>query len=206
RAAEYSPLSPPDGQSIAFVVSANPPTWAGDATVHIIPATGGPARQLEPTFDRFGRYSELVGWSADGKRLFYTETKGTVHRLLALPLSGPPEEISKTNGVFAGGVSLNATRTTFGFGWETLTTPSGGALGPVEKFAAMLVSRINAAVPKELPNTEVIRWKSFDGQEVEGLLTYPAGYEKGKRYPLLLVIHGGPAGVFTQTFAAAAGP
>ena len=32
--------------------------------------------------------------------------------------------------------------------------------------------------------TEVVRWKSKDGLEIEGLLTYPAGYEKGKRYPL----------------------
>jgi dipeptidyl aminopeptidase/acylaminoacyl peptidase len=53
--------------------------------------------------------------------------------------------------------------------------------------------------------TEVIRWTSKDGLEIEGLLTYPAEYEKSKRYPLLLVIHGGPMGVFTQTFDGNAG-
>jgi dipeptidyl aminopeptidase/acylaminoacyl peptidase len=52
----------------------------------------------------------------------------------------------------------------------------------------------------------VVRWNSADGLEVEGLLTYPVGYEKGKRYPLLLVIHGGPMGVFTQSHVAAPGP
>jgi dipeptidyl aminopeptidase/acylaminoacyl peptidase len=46
----------------------------------------------------------------------------------------------------------------------------------------------------------VIKWKSTDGLDVEGLLTYPANYESGKRSPLLLVVHGGPAGVFAQSF------
>ena len=46
----------------------------------------------------------------------------------------------------------------------------------------------------------MIRWKSKDGQEVEGLLTLPVGYETGKKYPLILNIHGGPAGAFAETF------
>ena len=38
---------------------------------------------------------------------------------------------------------------------------------------------------------------------MEGLLTYPVNYKSGKQYPLILNIHGGPAGVFTQNFTAA---
>jgi dipeptidyl aminopeptidase/acylaminoacyl peptidase len=53
-----------------------------------------------------------------------------------------------------------------------------------------------------LGKSEVLSWKSSDGLDVEGLLTYPVGYQTGKRVPLLLVIHGGPAGVFTQSFLA----
>ena len=48
----------------------------------------------------------------------------------------------------------------------------------------------------------MIKWKTFDGKEIEGLLTYPLNYEQGKKYPLILNIHGGPAGVFTQNFIA----
>src|SRR3989442_11542994 len=73
----------------------------------------------------------------------------------------------------------------------------------LDRFAPVQVSRANADLPHHpLGHTEVVRWKSSDGTEVEGLLTYPIGYEKGKRYPLLLVIHGGPTGVFVQTFIA----
>jgi dipeptidyl aminopeptidase/acylaminoacyl peptidase len=53
--------------------------------------------------------------------------------------------------------------------------------------------------------TEVIKWKSSDGQDIEGLLTYPVNYKAGTRVPLLLVIHGGPAGVFSQTYLAGRG-
>jgi len=37
---------------------------------------------------------------------------------------------------------------------------------------------------------------------IEGLLAYPAQYESGKRYPLVLMLHGGPAGVFKEGFSA----
>jgi dipeptidyl aminopeptidase/acylaminoacyl peptidase len=53
---------------------------------------------------------------------------------------------------------------------------------------------------KPVPKTEVIKWKSADGREIEGLLTYPLNYMEGKKYPLILNIHGGPAGVFIQSF------
>ena len=40
---------------------------------------------------------------------------------------------------------------------------------------------------------EEITWKSTDGKMVGGVLTKPAGYQSGKRYPLVVQIHGGPA-------------
>ena len=50
-----------------------------------------------------------------------------------------------------------------------------------------------AAWPKHA--REVVRWKSQDGAEIEGVLHKPADFEAGRRYPLLVVIHGGPTGV-----------
>ncbi len=45
-----------------------------------------------------------------------------------------------------------------------------------------------------LAQSEVVKWKSKDGTEIEGVLTKPAGYEAGKKVPLLLNPHGGPTG------------
>ena len=47
--------------------------------------------------------------------------------------------------------------------------------------------------------SEVVTWKS-DGWTVEGVLLKPVGFEAGKRYPLLVVAHGGPAGAFVNNY------
>ena len=56
---------------------------------------------------------------------------------------------------------------------------------------------------RPLGKTEVVRWMSADGMEIEGLLTYPVSYEPGKRYPLLTALHGGPVGALRQYYIAA---
>lgn len=45
---------------------------------------------------------------------------------------------------------------------------------------------------KTFARTEGFRWKGAKDEEVEGVLYYPLNYEAGKRYPLVLMIHGGP--------------
>ena len=45
---------------------------------------------------------------------------------------------------------------------------------------------------KPMAKTEVIRWKGALGEEVEGLVSYPHDYVEGKKYPLVVTIHGGP--------------
>ncbi|MBC8113614.1 MAG: PD40 domain-containing protein, partial [Candidatus Saccharimonas sp.] len=205
NSADTSPLFSPDGESIAYTASDDPPTWGGTRTVCVIPSTGGPPTKLAGTRDGFGRYSELVGWSEDGSRLYFTEVHGTSMKVLALPMEGDPVEISPGEGLSAsgmslGGVSLNAKRTHFGFGWEKLNQPPEAFVSAVSKFDPAVVSSVHSDLTKPPSGrTEVVRWKSTEDMEIEGLLTYPVGYEQGKRCPLLLVIHGGPMGVFTET-------
>ena len=45
------------------------------------------------------------------------------------------------------------------------------------------------------PVNEVISWKSKDGADIEGILLKPKNYDATKKYPLLVVIHGGPTGI-----------
>src|SRR5262245_51306426 len=54
----------------------------------------------------------------------------------------------------------------------------------------------------KLGTREVIRWNSTDGAEIEGVLIKPANYDASKKYPLLVVIHGGPTGVDTPMLSA----
>lgn len=211
KSAETSPLFSPDGKWIAMTVSDDPPTWAGSRTVQVIPATGGQPEILAETQDGFGRYSELVGWSAGSSRIYYTEVQGTSLKLLALPLKGSPVEVSPIEGLASagmsfGGVSINSSRTFFGFGWEKLDQPSEAFVSLVASFSAIPVSHIHAELPKPpLGRTELIHWNSTEGNSIEGLLTYPVDYQAGTRYPLLVVVHGGPMGVFTNLYDGIAG-
>lgn len=199
-AAESSPLYSPDGRWIAYAASDAPASWGSNETVFVVAAAGGQPRQLAETFDR---QPTLVGWSADGKRLYITEARGTVTRLSALPAdASAPVEID-TGDRFIGSAHLNFTRIMLGFSAQTSDRAPEAYVTRLDRYAPVQASRVNAGLPKyPLARTEVVRWKSSDGLEIEGLLTYPVGYERGKRYPLLLVIHGGPTGVFLQSFIA----
>jgi dipeptidyl aminopeptidase/acylaminoacyl peptidase len=97
--------------------------------------------------------------------------------------------------------SLNSRRTHIGFTSQTFDKPSEAFVAKVDApFMPAQVTRVQPQLNAALGRTEVLSWKSFDGQPVEGLLTYPIDYQKGMRVPLLVIIHGGPTGVFTNTF------
>ena len=57
----------------------------------------------------------------------------------------------------------------------------------------------------EIGETDVHHWKGADGEEMQGLLIKPVGYEIGKRYPLVMSVHGGPSGVSSSRYYAANG-
>ena len=59
-----------------------------------------------------------------------------------------------------------------------------------------LLARLNQDLAKKpLARTEVVRWTGALSEEVTGILYYPQGYQAGRRYPLIVAIHGGPSGV-----------
>jgi dipeptidyl aminopeptidase/acylaminoacyl peptidase len=202
-AAELSPRFSPDGKWIALVISDNPPRWAQSGLIHVIPATGGQPRALAASHDG---QPNIAGWSADGRAILFSEARGTGTQLYALDVaSNRITEIGDSRQVL-GGVNVNRARTVIGFTAQASDRAPEAYVSPADKFAPVQVSRANADLPKlPLGRTEVIRWKSADGKEVEGLLTYPVNYRPGQRVPLLLNVHGGPAGVFQQTYIAGRG-
>jgi dipeptidyl aminopeptidase/acylaminoacyl peptidase len=202
-AAESQPLYSPDGRWIAYVASDNPPTWAGDSGVAVVAASGGQPRRLAETFDH---RPTLLSWSADGARLWYHESRGTVSRLSALSLDGGgPTDLDPGDRLLGIG-RVNASRAVVGLVSQDSDHAPEAFVTALDRFGLAPVSHVNADLPPHpLGRTQVIRWKSTEGFEIEGLLTTPPGYEKGKRIPLLLNVHGGPAGVFSQTFTGSRG-
>ena len=62
------------------------------------------------------------------------------------------------------------------------------------------LSAVNAGPWPPLGQTKTVAWKSDGEWTIEGRVVFPVGYERGRRYPLVLLIHGGPMGVFTDNF------
>ncbi|HEX6285432.1 MAG TPA: hypothetical protein VFZ71_11185, partial [Pyrinomonadaceae bacterium] len=196
--AEDAPLYSPDGKSIALIVSDNPPRWAQSSVITIFPASGGQPKSLMASYDG---QPGLAGWSADSKRIYFSEAKGTGTQVYAIDVAANRIDEVKSTPAVLGSVSINRSGTTFGFVRQTSNTPADVFVSSVDNFTPVQITRANENL--KLPptaRTEVVRWKSADGKEIEGLLTYPVGYQNGQRVPLLLNIHGGPAGVFLQTF------
>ena len=197
-AAEDSAQYSPDGKWIAITVSDNPPRWAQSGLIQVYSVAGGQPKALAASYDG---QPNVAGWSADGKRIYFSEARGTGTQLYAIDVAANKiEEIKSTPAVYSG-FNLNHSGTTFAFVRQTSDTPGEVFVAPLTTFAPVQVSRVHAGM--KLPpvgKTEVITWKSVDGRDIEGLLTYPVGYKAGQKVPLILNIHGGPAGVFQQSF------
>lgn len=202
EAAEDWPLYSPDGRWIAYRASSIPPGWGMDFHVRVVAASGGAPRPLAETFNR---QPVLIGWTGDSRSVIVQETRGTSHALYRLPLEGPTVTLFNQGEGSFGSVTLNHPRSMIGFTYQGSDTPPEAFISPLDAVAPHQVSRVSEILSsRSVAKTRVIRWKAPDGPEIEGLLTYPANYRDGTRYPLLVICHGGPPMAFTQTFIAAA--
>src|SRR6185295_11485709 len=103
-------------------------------------------------------------------KLYFTEIYRTSLAIMALPLQGAPVQISRDEGMASGGVFLDANRDCFGFAWETMNRPPEAFVSKIESFDPQQVSRVQEELPSTpIGKTDVIRWKSKDGMQVEGL-------------------------------------
>lgn len=127
----------------------------------------------------------------------------TGRRLYRIPLSagepaGDPQVVSDDERFYSG-FSASKDLGEIAFLAETsMDTPdvfvSGGT-----RFSPRKLTDVNPQVRDlALGEQRIVRWESrADGEDIEGVLTLPVGYQEGQTVPLLLVIHGGPSGVST---------
>ncbi len=197
-AAESDPSYSRDGRHIAFERSSIPPTWQYDTRIVVLARDSGALRELPATFDQ---NPVLAGWSSDSKSLLVREPKGTRAALYWIPLDGPVKTLYVPERGTISSPRLNQAGTRIGVAMESSDAPPEAFFIALNGWKPVRVSAANVDLPKyPFGETAVVAWKSKDGMPVEGLLTYPVGFEKGRKYPLILNIHGGPAGVFGESF------
>ncbi len=199
EASESGALYSPDGRHIAYELSGIPARWPGQERIALAPRQGGAVRLLPATFDEG---PNLVGWSPDSSKLLFTEARHTRVAVYQVPVDGPAAPLyQRSRGTIGFAIRMNTAGTHVGISQESPEEAPEAYVLRVGEIRPVQVSRANVDLLKPpIGRTEAIRWKAPDGMEVEGLLTYPAGYESGRKYPLILIIHGGPAGVFSESY------
>ena len=198
---ERSPHWSPDGAWIAYVSTGDQPEPIGLGDVYVMPAAGGEARRL----DTPNRSASVLGWSGDSSELLLLESLGTRRHVLAVPVDGGELRFISYGDGLVGSVALTDDASRMAFTWQTPDEPWDVFVSPTNGYAPTQVTDLHAGVPRpEMGRTQLVSWTSTEGFEIEGLLTYPVGYEEGERVPLILNVHGGPAGVFSQGFTGSA--
>ena len=228
RGCEYEPAWSPDGKYIAYTATRRDVTTidsvAEDAHVWVIDAQGGAGRELSGTLDRRARSPR---WSADARTIFFLAgdrgqtllfsvdvNRGRVTPLISdlgpEPPRVTPEYMELRRRPFQiNGFSLGGARTS-----NAMAVTLSNALSPNEVWvgrAAELYGRLfyrlsshNDALLARLSlvEPEEIRFRSFDGTNIQGWMMKPLGWREGQRYPLILSIHGGPHGMYGWGFNA----
>ncbi len=196
-----------DGKWVAFVSSDGKFDWVGNTYLCVVPAAGGAPRNVSREYD--GVISAAApggfGWAHDSQGLYFLADERAGRRLFAVSLAGDAVKPVKTPLPVLDQLSFCPSTREVAFLAEDPATPREVYLGFLGGDQLRKPSRLTTTNPQlkhvALGQVETIRWKSFDGMEIEGLLIKPVGYKKGVRYPLLTYIHGGPALQFARGFS-----
>src|SRR5258706_10861642 len=188
----------PNGKWIAYTGSPDNGGWVSTTYLYVIPSAGGARKQMPTKFYLCGSGTPV--WSRDGKAIYFsTNVLEAIEVYSADVATGEVKQLSRRGG---------STGTTEISSDGKLVGTSSSAQQPTELYTAR--ADFNSFKPitdhnpwlkgYALADTEVVKWKSKDGTEVEGLLTKPAGYEAGKKYPFLLNPHCVPTGASLNSF------
>ncbi|HEU5131597.1 MAG TPA: S9 family peptidase, partial [Pyrinomonadaceae bacterium] len=201
RASRARPEWSPDSKWIAFIEGDEKKYGAYNMDhLALVPSDGSSAPVRFKASEDLDRGVSSPRFSSDGKTIQFLVTddrsvypmKASVSGGAAQRLLNPPVVMSNWN--FNGGrvvaISGGDTKTGEIHVWE------GNSLRQITHQNDALFSEL------ELGVTEEINFQSKDGTTVGALLTYPVGYVKGTKVPLLLRIHGGPNAQDQHTFSA----
>jgi dipeptidyl aminopeptidase/acylaminoacyl peptidase len=203
-AGEADPIFSPDGKYFVFYSSEEKVDWAGPESAKIYSMADGKIWKLAATPNEDGG---IIGWTADSKNILWWEPNTTLVGIYVLSVDGKKiSEWAKPSTQFLSIPYLNGGCNSLGFVLQNPQQLPQAYVSSLLSYSPVKISNINAdRAGVELPKTELIKWKASDGKEIEGLLTYPIGYKAGTKVPLILNVHGGPAGSFGQTCVASNG-
>lgn len=186
------PVWSPDGKSVAFIsgLMSDEPSTGGD--IFVVPAEGGAARIV--TADMKASASWLK-WASDGKNIIFGEEVDGESGLASVDpatekietLWHGPEFLTATN--WGTSVSIAADGKTSAVLRGSLENPPEVWAGPIGEWKQ--ITQVNASVKPAWGQVKSVHW-SNDGLNLQGWLLYPLDFDASKKYPMVVLVHGGP--------------
>jgi dipeptidyl aminopeptidase/acylaminoacyl peptidase len=199
RAPESRLVWAPDGQSLAYTARTDGEWELMLDKIWIMDPESGDKRMVSGAFD--GNISTFV-WTPDASAILFSGLQGTNNNLFRLDVgSGDVVKVTSALGSLSpSSFSRDCTRMAYVF--QDFDTPSDVWIGPTDGSSGVRLTDANPWIEEKivLGKGELIQWTSKDGTAIEGILMLPSG-DPGEALPLLLHIHGGPAGVFRNAFS-----
>lgn len=157
---------------------------------------GGTFRKLGSSFDQGLR---MGFWSEDSRTIYFNAGVKVATQLHALDIeNNRVRQITDEKARLS--VNRDADSGQILIGYADPKTPptlftTSDIEGVGDRSSWVQLVDVNPQVNGMLLGDQVeVNWTSTDGKIVGGVLVYPVGYEQGERYPLIVAIHGGPAG------------
>jgi len=200
---QNNPVWSPDGKSIAYWY---PRDGRGDINwvqeVYVAPAAGGTGKTVTRAIDRMVFNGQ---WLADSRTLLVAANDKTGVGVWLQPVDGAAKRIEFggliVNGNF--GYDVDAGKTgRIAFTATTYDRPSELYVLDSPSAKPRRLTDFNAwAKDVKFGRMERVTWKTQDGMEADGVLVYPPDFDPGRRYPLVLNIHGGPTSASKTNFS-----
>jgi len=141
-------------------------------------------------------------WSPDGRSIFVTAAEeGRVNLKRVDAETGKVEPVTNGNfDIYSYSATPDASKvaalisTPVNIGDLFLMDPGSGRMQQATHINAELFSKLNLTEP------EMIWYKSFDGRRIQAWVERPPDFQEGKKYPMILDIHGGPHSAYGYTF------
>jgi dipeptidyl aminopeptidase/acylaminoacyl peptidase len=193
------PVYSPDGKYIAYHAQLTPEYESDRWRVMLYDRQAGKNENLSEKFDRSA--NELT-WSADSKTIYFTAENETQKPLYAMAPSAGSEPKKILADTYNAGVSLSRDGKTLAFERTSLTMPAEVFAAASDGSNARQLTHHNDSILTALEmNPAETFW--FDGAEdarVEAMLIRPPKFDASKKYPLLVLLHGGPQTMWSNAW------